>query len=210
MIYAYLRVSAKDQNLDRQIIGVKDYCPDLLDENIFADKKSGKDFNRKEYIRLKSLLRPGDELIIKELDRLGRNKEGIKEELKWFKDNGITVRILNIPTTLIDFQGQEWIRDMINNILVEVLSSIAEEEREGKFRSAMLKARMTIKAKHEDRVDARDKKRLERYIDEEINYILDCYDAASFLIADAELSIYEVAAALKEYEERFGNEPEEK
>ena len=48
----------------------------------------------------------------------------------WFKDNGITVRILNIPTTLIDFQGQEWIRDMINNIIVEVLSSIAEEERE--------------------------------------------------------------------------------
>ena len=85
---------------------------------------------------------------------------------------------------------------------------IAGEEREGKFRSAMLKARMTAKAKHEDRVEARDKKRLERYIDEEINYILDCYDAASLLIADAELSIYEVAGALKEYEERFGGEPE--
>jgi hypothetical protein len=85
---------------------------------------------------------------------------------------------------------------------------LAEEEREGKFRSAMLKARMTAKAKHEDRKDARDKKRLEKYIDEEINYILDCYDAASLLIADAELSIYEVANALKEYEERFGAEPE--
>ena len=85
---------------------------------------------------------------------------------------------------------------------------MAEEEREGKFRSAMLKARMTAKAKHEDRVDARDKKRLERFIDQEINYILDCYDAAAFLIADAELSIYEVADALKEYEERFGTEPE--
>ena len=85
---------------------------------------------------------------------------------------------------------------------------MAEEEREGKFRSAMLKARMTVKAKHEDHVDARDKKHLERFIDQEINYILDCYDAAAFLIADAELSIYEVADALKEYEERFGTEPE--
>lgn len=111
MIYAYLRVSAKDQNLDRQIIGVKDYCPDLLDENIFADKKSGKDFNRKEYIRLKSLLRPGDELIIKELDRLGRNKEEIKAELREFKERKVIVRILNVPTTLIDYQGQEWMVD---------------------------------------------------------------------------------------------------
>ena len=86
---------------------------------------------------------------------------------------------------------------------------LAEEEREGKFRSAMLKARMTAKAKYEDHVDARDKRRLEKYIDEEINYILDCYDAAALLIADAELSIYEVAGALKEYEERFGGEPED-
>ena len=86
---------------------------------------------------------------------------------------------------------------------------MAEEEREGKFRSAMLKARMTAKAKYEDHVDARDKRRLEKYIDEEINYILDCYDAAALLIADAELSIYEVADALREYEERFGGEPEQ-
>ena len=86
---------------------------------------------------------------------------------------------------------------------------MAGEEREGKFRSAMLKARMTAKAKHEDRKDARDKRRLEYFIEDEINYILDCYDAAAFLIADAELSIYEVADALQEYDERFGGEPEE-
>ena len=68
---------------------------------------------------------------MKELDRLGRNKSLIYEELKWFKDNGIIVRILDIPTTLIDFpKGQEWVFDMINNILVEVLSVMAEQERE--------------------------------------------------------------------------------
>lgn len=107
----------------------------------------------------------------------------------------------------------EAIQDRINTAKGNVAAMqenarMAEAEREGKFRSAMLKVLMTAKAKHEDRVDARDKKRLERYIDQEISYILDCYDAASLLIADAELSICEVADAMKEYEERFGSEPE--
>lgn len=134
MRYAYLRVSTKEQNLDRQIVAVKEYCPELLDQNIYSDKKSGKDFHREQYIRLKSVLVPGDELIIKELDRLGRNKEEIKAELREFKERKVIVRILNIPTTLIDFQGQDWIFDMINNILVEVLGAISEEER-NKIRS---------------------------------------------------------------------------
>ena len=86
---------------------------------------------------------------------------------------------------------------------------LAEEERQGKIRSALLKARMTAKAKHEDRKDARDKRRIENFIEDEINYILDCYDAAAFLIADAELSILEVADAWQEYDERFGGESEE-
>lgn len=130
MIYAYLRVSTKEQNLERQIVAVKDYRPELLEENIFSDKETGKNFKRKEYERLKGLLCPGDELVIKELDRLGRNKAMIKEELNWFKQNGVTVRILNVPTTLIDYQGQEWLFDMVNNILIEVMGAIAQEELE--------------------------------------------------------------------------------
>ncbi len=131
MIYAYLRVSTEKQNLARQIVAVKAYRPELLDENIFCDKESGKNFKRKEYERLKGLLCPGDELIIKELDRLGRNKIMTKAELLWFRENGIKVRILNIPTTLIDLpEGQEWVFDMVNNILIEVISSVAQEEYE--------------------------------------------------------------------------------
>ena len=128
MIYAYLRVSTKEQNLERQLIAVKEYRAQMLEENIFSDKQTGKNFKRPAYEALKKKLRRGDELIIKELDRLGRNKKMIKEELEWFKDNGITVRILNLPTTLIDFQGQEWLFDMVNNILIEVMSSIAQDE----------------------------------------------------------------------------------
>lgn len=127
--FAYLRVSSKDQNLTRQIVSVKEYRPDIKDECVFADKKSGKDFNRTEYQKLKAEIRPGDELIIPELDRLGRNKEEIKAELRDFKERKVLVRILNVPTTLIEIQGQDWIFDMINNILIEVLGAISEEER---------------------------------------------------------------------------------
>ena len=127
MIYFYARVSSKDQNLDRQIEAAKAY---KNIDKIFPDKQSGKDFDRPEYQRMKETVGPGDEVIIKELDRLGRDKEGIKAEITWFKEHGVTLRILDVPTTLIDFQGQDWIADMVNNILIEVLGAIAQQERE--------------------------------------------------------------------------------
>lgn len=126
MRYFYGRVSAKDQNLARQLEVAKAY-KDI--DKVFCDKQSGKDFEREEYQKLKSVVVPGDEVIVKSLDRLGRNKEQTKDEIKWFRDNGIALRILNLPTSLIDYQGQEWIMDMVNNILIEVLSSYAEQER---------------------------------------------------------------------------------
>ena len=125
MIYFYTRVSTKDQNLARQLEEAKSYKS--VDE-VFCDKQSGKTYGRPEYERLKSVVCKGDEVIVKEMDRLGRNKEATKDEIKWFKDNGITLRILELPTTLIDFNGQEWIADMINNMLIEVLTTIAEQE----------------------------------------------------------------------------------
>ena len=109
---------------------------------------------------------------------------------------------------------QEAIQDKISTVKGDVAAMqenarIAEEEREGKIRSALLKARMTVKAKHEDHVNARDKRLLENYMDDQVMYILDCYDAATLLIADAQLSILEFANALQEYEERFGGETAE-
>lgn len=133
--FLYLRVSSKDQQLERQKISLLNYCKQhniKIDEDrdIFIDKESGKDFNREGYKTLKKVLRSGDVLIVKELDRLGRNKEEVKRELDYFKKNNIRVKILNIPTTLTDLpEGQEWVIDMVNNILIEVLGAIAEEER---------------------------------------------------------------------------------
>lgn len=125
MIYFYTRVSTKDQNLARQLEEAKSYKN--VDE-VFCDKQSGKTYDRPEYQRLKSIVQKGDEVIVKEMDRLGRNKVATKEEIKWFKDNGVTLRILELPTTLIDFNGQEWIAEMVNNMLIEVLTTIAEQE----------------------------------------------------------------------------------
>ena len=128
MIYFYGRVSSKDQNPARQLEAANAYRN--VDE-IFIDKQSGKNFNRPEYERLKATVVKGDEVIVKELDRLGRNKDGVKAELEWFKEHGVLVRILDIPTTLMVFpEGQSWVLEMVNNVLIEVMGSIAEQERE--------------------------------------------------------------------------------
>lgn len=125
--YFSARVSSKDQNLARQIAEAKKYG--VPEENIFCDKITGRKKERPEYDRMKSLLVKGDEVYFKELDRIGRDKCLIKEELEWFKERGILVRILDVPTTLMELpKGQEWVFEMVNNILIEVLGTIAEQE----------------------------------------------------------------------------------
>lgn len=128
-VYGYARVSTREQNLDRQIAALRQYVTDERD--IITDKESGKDFDRTGYQYLRErLIRPGDTLIVKSLDRLGRNKEQVMEELRHFRADGVRVKILDLPTTMIDLpDGQDWIVEMVNNILIEVLSSIAEQER---------------------------------------------------------------------------------
>lgn len=127
--FYYARVSSKDQNLDRQLEAFKKLGAE--EREIICDKESGKNLNRQGYQALKNtLLRSGDTLYIKSLDRLARNKKDIKDELQYFKDNNIRVRVIDLPTTMMDLpKGQEWVFDMVNNILIEVLGTIAEQER---------------------------------------------------------------------------------
>lgn len=125
--YFAVRVSSKDQNFARQLVVARKYG--IPEENIFCDKITGRRKDRPEYDRMKGLLKRGDEVYFTELDRVGRAKYLIKEELEWFKEQGVIVRILNIPTTLVEFpEGQEWVMEMINNILIEVMATIAEQE----------------------------------------------------------------------------------
>ena len=128
--FGYARVSTAHQREDRQIQRLLEYG--VEERNIMIDKQSGKDFDRIGYISLKqNMLRSGDTLVITELDRLGRNKAMIKSELEWFKSEGIRVKILNVPTTLLDCGGQDWVLDMVSNILIEVMASVAVAKAKG-------------------------------------------------------------------------------
>ena len=128
-IYGYARVSTREQNTDRQVEALIRFG--VPEQNIIVDKASGKDTEREGYQYLKrQILRNGDTLVIKELDRLSRSKADIKRELEQFKEMGVRVKILDLPTTLTDFPPEQlWVMDMINSILIEVLGSIAEAER---------------------------------------------------------------------------------
>ena len=131
-IYFYGRVSTVEQNTDRQVTAAKRYRPTLKDDNIFIDKITGKTFDRPEWNILMRILREGDELIISELDRLGRTKKGVEESLSLLKSKGVRLRSLDIPTTLQEIEGQDWVMELVNNILIEVYSSIAQQELERK------------------------------------------------------------------------------
>lgn len=127
MNWGYVRVSSTEQNLDRQFEALKQY---VEVDNIYSDKASGKDFERDGFKNLMKALRKGDTLYIKSIDRLGRNKELIKQYLEQLKKKGVRVKVIDIPTTMQDFpEGQDWVLDMVTNILIEVYTSIAENER---------------------------------------------------------------------------------
>lgn len=130
MILGYIRVSTKEQNLDRQIKTLLDLG--VEERFLFVDHATGKNLDRPEYQLLKRAIRSGDTLYVHELDRLGRRKQDVLNELKFFKENNIIVRILDVPTTLIDYDSygdtSKIIFDMVNSILIEVLSTMAEQE----------------------------------------------------------------------------------
>lgn len=143
VVFGYGRVSTKDQNEERQRTAIKNYKPDIKPENIFIDKISGKTFDRPQYNAMKQLIiniksayddsekPPFIEVVIEELDRLGRTKRGILNELQWFYDNHVIVRVLEIPTTLINIDASnDWVLDMTNRILIEVYTTLAEQEME--------------------------------------------------------------------------------
>lgn len=124
MIIGYARVSGADQNLDRQIESLKNYgC-----ERIYADKATGKNFNRPEYTRLKDAIRPGDILVVHEFDRLGRNKNLTLKELEWFKKMNIQIIALNLPT--MANPDNNIMLETINNIIIELYTMMAQQELE--------------------------------------------------------------------------------
>lgn len=127
-IYGYARVSSKEQNLDRQLEALKEYG--IEDRDIITDKASGKDFNRQGYLMLKEqLLRSGDTLVIKELDRLGRDMDMIKEEWNYLIKMGIDIVVIDTPILNTTNKG-DLEKKLISNIVFELLTYMAQKERE--------------------------------------------------------------------------------
>lgn len=129
MKYGYVRVSTKEQNIDRQLADMYNFG--LTDENIFVDKQSGKDFDRTNYQKLKLSLKSGDLLIIKSIDRLGRNYDMIIDEWRDLVTR-LNVDILVIDMPLLDTrtEGKNLVGKFISDIVLQILSFVAENERE--------------------------------------------------------------------------------
>lgn len=127
--YAYVRVSTKEQNIDRQLAALEPYG--IRKNNIYCDYQSGKDFDRPEYKRLKRKLRPGDLLIVKSIDRLGRNYNDIL--LQWqniTKDIGADILVIDMD--LLDTRKKDGnlTGTLIADLVLQIMAYFAETERE--------------------------------------------------------------------------------
>jgi len=135
-IYGYHRTSTIEQHLDRGIKAICDFCEknNLVLDEMFTDQQTGKNFDRPDYKILKRMAKkPGDIIIISELDRLGRNKEDTLSELQHYKNLGVRLMILEIPTTLVDYSAMDnsmanMLMETINNMLIEMYATLAHTE----------------------------------------------------------------------------------
>jgi DNA invertase Pin-like site-specific DNA recombinase len=126
-IYAYVRVSTREQNEDRQILALKELS--IPEKNLFIDKQSGKDFERPQYRKMVRKLKKDDLLYIKSIDRLGRNYSEILEQWRILtKEKGIDIVVLDMP--LLDTRrGKDLMGTFLSDIVLQVLSFVAENER---------------------------------------------------------------------------------
>ena len=126
--YGYIRVSTKEQNEDRQMIAMREFG--VVDRHIILDKQSGKDFQRPGYCWLVQKLKAGDTLVIKSIDRLGRNYDEILEQWRLLtKEKQVSIVVLDMP--LLDTrQGRDLTGVLIADIVLQLLSYVAQTERE--------------------------------------------------------------------------------
>lgn len=127
-IFAYIRVSSKDQNEARQLKEMLDM--DIYERDIFIDKESGKDFNRPQYQALKQCLREGDLLYIKSIDRFGRNSKEIKKEWEDITQNiKADIKVIDMP--LLDTtQYKDTLGTFVSDLVLQVLAFVSERERD--------------------------------------------------------------------------------
>ncbi len=126
-IWGYARVSTTQQNEDRQVVELRPLV--TTESHLLVEKQSGKDFDRPIYKSLKNIMREGDTLVVKSLDRLGRNYEQMKEEWKDLSDRGIKIRVLDTPMLDTSKYDDELMGKFVSDVVLNVLSFVAENER---------------------------------------------------------------------------------
>ena len=128
MNYGYVRVSSRDQNEERQIIAMHEFGVD--DKQIYMDKQSGKDFERPQYKKLMRKIKTGDTLVIKSIDRLGRNYDEILVQWRFItKQKQVAIVVLDMP--LLDTrQNRDLTGTLIADIVLQLLSYVAQTERD--------------------------------------------------------------------------------
>ncbi len=127
-VYGYARVSSRDQNLERQIIAMREFG--VPEKNIYVEKQSGKDFNRPVYQKLLRKLKPGDSIVVKSIDRLGRNYQEIPEQWRLIvEDKKAHVYVLDMPI-LNTKEGRDLTEKLISDLVLQLMSYVAQTERE--------------------------------------------------------------------------------
>lgn len=128
-VFGYIRVSSKDQNEARQLASLKEYH--IPPNQLFIDKQSGKDFNRPAYRRLMRRIKPGDLLLVKSIDRLGRNYDEILEQWRILtKEKRANVLVLDMPLLDTRTRGNDLTGVFIADLVLQILSYVAQTERE--------------------------------------------------------------------------------
>lgn len=129
--YAYLRVSTREQNEERQLAAIEGL--EIPKDNVFLDKESGRNFHRPEYIKMKAKMEKGDILYIKSIDRLGRNYHEILEEWRFLtREKYVDIVVLDIP--LLDTRiGKDLTETLISDLVLQILSYVAERWNRGEL-----------------------------------------------------------------------------
>ena len=128
-LYGYIRVSTREQNEDRQLVAMKNFG--VPSENIFIDKQSGKDFNRPAYIDLIEKLKPADTLVVKSIDRLGRNFYEILEQWRLITvEKQAYIVVLDMPLLDTRYQKDDLTSQLISTLVLQLLSYVAQIERD--------------------------------------------------------------------------------
>lgn len=134
--YGYIRVSTREQNLDRQILAMKQ--EGIEDKNMYSDQMSGKNFDRPQYNRLIKKLKPGDLLVIKSIDRLGRNYTEILEQWRFItKIKKANIKVIDMPLLNTNTVHGDLTGVFISDLVLQILAYVAETER------AFIKQRQT-------------------------------------------------------------------